>query len=170
MKASSESGLCAMLISRTCDDGLPTECFVSCSEITVISNSQTANCCLSLRPALPARCNSSRHQHLDYFGKKEPVKPPAEGLGHRMSQHGQPGKPAGEKQNLAKQSSQRGARKSFSSMLHHKPGQPGDQRIRQQKSAGDAEHLCDPTRAAGTENRHAHRSFSEIQCERGKSA
>jgi hypothetical protein len=36
MKASSESGLWAMLISRTCEEGSPPERFVSGSEITVI--------------------------------------------------------------------------------------------------------------------------------------
>src|ERR1022692_2867845 len=104
MKASSESGLWAMLISRTCEDGLPPECFASCSEITVIfktPNSSKRPATRSLRlcnsTAMPSLRHSSSHHHLNHFGKQKPVKTPAEGLRHRMRQNREPAHTSGEK-------------------------------------------------------------------------
>src|SRR5208282_99173 len=172
MNASSESGLCAMLISRTCEDWLPVG-FTSCSEITVISDSKLlllSSRTLWARTTPPPRGDAGSHHHLNYLCKQKPIKAPAEGLRHGMRKHGKPAQTCKEKHDLAEKAAQRGTGKATAAALHHKSGKPRYERISQQKSAGGAEQLGDSSRACGIEYRHAQRALREIKRKHRKSA
>src|SRR5579863_6717441 len=87
-----------------------------------------------------------------------------------MRENREPGQTSGEEYKLAKKAANRGTRESFSPMLHYISREPCNQGIRQKKSAGGTEHLRDSSRADGTENRQAHRTFRQVKRECGKPA
>src|ERR1700675_5029284 len=129
-----------MEISRSCDDWLPPECFVSAADTTFILNSNRlrithpAASILRIPEALPLRSDSGSHHYLNYFCEQKPVKPPAESLRNRMRQNCEPSQTSGKKYDFAEKSADRGANKILSPMFHDVSRDPRNQRIRQEKS------------------------------------
>src|SRR5258708_4229657 len=129
-------------------------------------NSEIDSPCSSwaaLLSALPLRRNSRRRHHLDDFRKQKPVKPPAKSLRDRMCEQAKQRQAGRKKYTLAKESGQRSAGKILATILHHISRNPRHQRISQQNPSSSTEQLRQAAHAGGIENRHAHRSFCEIQ-------
>src|ERR1700734_2487224 len=148
-----------MEISRSCDDWLAPECFVSAADTTVILNSNRlrmthpATSMLRTPEALPLRSDSGSHHYLNYFCEQKPVKPPAESLRKRMRQNCEPSQTSGKKYDFAEKSADYGANKILSPMFHDVSRDPRNQRIGQEKSRGcPVEQLRQSSSASGIEH------------------
>src|SRR5712671_1455094 len=116
MKASSESGLWATLISRTSADELLLEALGDCSETTLMCETPTyrmscdecALLCglpcrrharaLALFESAPANCNRGGEHHFDHASGNKPIQPEMGRLCQRMRQKVKPSQTPGEQQ------------------------------------------------------------------------
>ena len=135
MKASSESGLCAMLISRV--DAMPlAESLLSGASARSFQKVFRRNSCLLLADTLVSSRDSGSQHDLDHFREHEPVKAEACCLGERVGQHRQPRKASGEQHHFSQHACGGGASESGFAALHDPARQPGDEGIGQQEAAG----------------------------------
>src|SRR6478752_2943295 len=101
MNASSESGLCATLISRSWPDALISLAFVVSKTAVIYTFSGLGP--LRLKPhsnpcASPAACDSCGQHHFEDFSGDEPVQPQVCGFGQRMREQVQPAQASGEEE------------------------------------------------------------------------
>src|SRR6266478_8107859 len=138
MNASSESGLCAMLISRVLtavrlDNGSSPR-----NEWGSILN-------IAREETLPAADNSGSKHHLDHFRKDEPIESEAERARERMRQHIKPGNAEREQQQLSRKPGDGCPGKGLFPALEDVSCQPRNKRIRHQIPTGKSDDLEHPT-------------------------
>src|SRR6266568_3823829 len=169
MKASSESGLWATVISRTWP-AEPLPGALAVSDTTVIMNSRNLLLdCVSCGAA-PAIGNGGGEHYFDNFGGDEPVQAEVCGLRQRMGEDVEPGQPSGEQQNLGQKPSDGGTQEALRPALEDIAREESDEGIHHQESAGWAKQLGDPARTCGIENRQTDRAFDKIKRERREAA
>src|ERR1700733_262788 len=167
MNASSESGLCATLISRRSPD-TAADGALFVSDTTVIGKLQEIYFLICV--ATPASCYRRREHDLNHFGSDEPIQPEISRLGQRMREEVKPGQSTGEQEDFGGHTGESGARERFGAAIKNVAGQKCNQWIGNQESTCRAEQLSNPAKSRGTKDRKTYRALGQIKCERGESA
>src|ERR1051326_4914795 len=161
MKAPSESGLWAMLFS-----------LMSTAVLLMMWMGLRLDFYLQLYgEPLPTCHNPRRRNDLEHFSDNEPVESQLCGTGQRMCIKVQPADSTGEEQNFRKEPRSQAAEKGLFPTLHNVSGQPRHEGIGHQISACNPKNLRHSTYSnQWIKNRQAHRSFTQVQRQSGKSA
>src|SRR6266496_113526 len=159
MKASSESGLWAIVISR-----------VSTAALLITKASPIEISCLLLPGETPpTRHNPRGRSNFQDFSQNKPVESELGGASQRVSVNVEPAQSPGEQDDFSQIGSGQRAQKGLLPSLHHITCNPGDKRIRHQVSTGKPEDLSQPARShQGIENWQPCGAFGQVQSKRSQ--
>src|SRR5579872_2137357 len=159
MKASSESGLWATVISRT--SGMMLVGIFSVSDTAIRCEPQ--DLLHHATGAVPTGCNACGQHHLQDFSGHEPIQAKISGLGERVSKDVEPAQSTDEQKKLGQDAGDGCAHEGLSSMLKDVAYGECYQWVGQQESTRGSEQLCDSTGAGRIEDWQAGHSFDEIK-------